>query len=95
MAPGEILMLKTFFVRDRLVMAGLIMLGLATVAAGFVSGRSTFQYALSTDARQASAQWVKRVEGQLFRDGLTQQHRRHRRVDASRHPTDYPPVGDR
>ena len=59
-------MFQNFFGRDRLVMAGLIVLGIATVAAGFASGRSTFQYALSTDARQASARWIERVEDQLF-----------------------------
>jgi len=59
-------MLKTFFARDRLVMTGLIILGIVTVAAGFASGRATFQYALSTDAREASAAWVEKAERQLF-----------------------------
>ncbi len=59
-------MFRKLFIRDRMVMAGLIVLGIVTVAAGFVSGRSTFQYALSTDARQASTQWVKQVESLLF-----------------------------
>lgn len=58
-------MFKKFFIRDRMIMAGLILLGLFTVAAGFVSGRSTFQYALSTDARQASAAWVEKVENEI------------------------------
>ena len=65
-------MLQKIFVRDRMLMAGLIFLGIATVAAGFASGRSTFQYALSTDARQASAHWVERTENRLFRKGLKQ-----------------------
>lgn len=60
-------MFRQFFDRDRLVMAGLIVLGIMTVAAGFVSGRSTFQYALSTDAQQASAQWVKRADEKILR----------------------------
>ena len=60
-------MFKKFFARDRMVMAGLIVLGAVTVAAGFVSGRSTFQYALSTDARQAAAKWVETVEAELFK----------------------------
>ena len=60
-------MFRQIFIRDRMVMVGLVVLGILTVAAGFVSGRSTFQYALSTDARQASTQWVKRVEDRLFR----------------------------
>lgn len=59
-------MLKQFFVRDRMVMTGLVVLGLLTVAAGFVSGRTTFQYALSTDARQASTVWVKRAERAIY-----------------------------
>lgn len=59
-------MFGKLFIRDLMVMAGLVILGIVTVAAGFVSGRSTFQYALSTDARQASTQWVKRVEDRLF-----------------------------
>lgn len=59
-------MFRKFFIRDRLVMAGLVLLGIVTVAAGFVSGRSTFQYALSTDARQASTQWVRQIEARLF-----------------------------
>ncbi len=58
-------MFNLFFMRDRMVMVGLLILGLFTVVAGFVSGRSTVQYALSTDARQASAAWVERVEREL------------------------------
>ena len=59
-------MFKKFFARDRMVMVGLIVLGAMTVIAGFASGRSTFQYALSTDARQAAARWVEKVDGRLF-----------------------------
>jgi len=59
-------MFQKFFGRDRLVMAGLIVLGVLTVAAGFVSGRTTFKYALSTDARHASVQWVNAIESRLF-----------------------------
>ncbi|MFQ5625513.1 MAG: hypothetical protein ACE5FM_02545 [Methyloligellaceae bacterium] len=59
-------MFKKFFDRDRMVMVGLIVLGALTVAAGFISGRSTFQYALSTDARHAGARWVEKAEGRLF-----------------------------
>lgn len=61
-------MLHKFFVRDRMVMVGLVVLGVATVAAGFVSGRSTFWYALSTDARRASIAWVERVERQMAQE---------------------------
>lgn len=63
-------MFGKFVGRDRLVMAGLIVLGILTVVAGFVSGRSTFQYALSTDARHASTQWVRAIEGQLLDPAL-------------------------
>ena len=59
-------MLRRFLVRDRMVMTGLIVLGLLTVAAGFVSGRSTFQYALSTDARHAAMAWVDRAEREVY-----------------------------
>ena len=61
-------MLDRFFDRDRLVMAGLVVLGILTVLAGFGSGRATFQYALSTDARQASTQWVRDIERDLFHE---------------------------
>lgn len=64
-------MLERFFDRDRLVMAGLIILGILTVVAGFVSGRSTFQYALSTDARHASKQWVREIENKLLDPAMT------------------------
>jgi hypothetical protein len=40
--------------RDRWIMAGLVMLGLFTVLAGVLSGRSTINYVLGRDARDAS-----------------------------------------
>jgi hypothetical protein len=40
--------------RDRLVMAGLVILGLLTVVAGILSGRSTLDYVLVRDARDAA-----------------------------------------
>lgn len=58
-------MLRRFFVRDRMVMTGLIVMGLFIVAAGFASGRSTFEYALYTDARLATRAWVESAERQL------------------------------
>ena len=63
-------MLGSFLGRDRLVMVGLIILGILTVTAGFVSGRTTFQYALSTDARHASKQWVRVLESKLFEQDM-------------------------
>jgi len=65
-------MFRKLLARDRLLMIGLVLLGVATVAAGFASGRSTLEYALSTDARQASARWVERTEDRLFRKGFEQ-----------------------
>jgi len=44
--------------RDRLVMAGLVVLGLLTVIAGVLSGRSTINYVLARDAREASLSWA-------------------------------------
>ncbi len=62
----ESAVLRQFFVRDRMVMTGLVVLGFLTVAAGFMSGRSTFRYALSTDARLAAAGWVETVEREIL-----------------------------
>lgn len=59
-------MFRKFFARDRMIMAGLIVLGVLTVIAGFASGRTVFQYALSTDARYAASQWIGKVEDRLF-----------------------------
>lgn len=64
-------MFKILFVRDRMIMAGLIVLGILTVTAGFVSGRTMFQYALSTDARYAAIQWIGMVEDQLFQQRVS------------------------
>ncbi len=65
-------MFNKIFARDRLLKAGLIILGVVIVIAGFASGRSTFDYALTTDARQASARWIARTEEQLFDKGFKQ-----------------------
>jgi len=40
--------------RDRLIMIGLVVLGLFTVVAGVLSGRSTIDYVLGRDAREAA-----------------------------------------
>ncbi|MEZ5829165.1 MAG: EAL domain-containing protein [Hyphomicrobiales bacterium] len=44
--------------RDRWIMAGLVVLGLLTVMAGVLSGRSTISYVLSRDAREAALVWA-------------------------------------
>ena len=44
--------------RDRLVMTGLVLLGLLTVIAGVLSGRSTINYVLGRDAREAALSWA-------------------------------------
>ena len=46
--------------RDRLVIAGLVVLGLLTVVAGVLSGRSTINYVLARDAREAALSWADR-----------------------------------
>ncbi len=51
--------------RDRLVMAGLILLGLLTVVAGILSGRSTLNYVLARDAREAALSWAGSVNKNL------------------------------
>ena len=48
--------------RDRLVMAGLVILGLLTVVAGVLSGRSTINYVLSRDAREAALSMSAEME---------------------------------
>ncbi|MEG6508043.1 EAL domain-containing protein [Methyloligella sp. 2.7D] len=55
--------------RDRLVMAGLIILGLLTVVAGIMSGRSTLQYVLESDAGQAVENWTNLIDENLTATG--------------------------
>ena len=50
--------MKEVGARDRLVMAGLVVLGLLTVIAGVLSGRSTIDYVLARDAREAALSWA-------------------------------------
>ncbi len=47
---------------DRLVMAGLVILGLLTVVAGVLSGRTTINYVLSRDAREAALSMSAEME---------------------------------
>jgi hypothetical protein len=51
--------------RDRLVMAGLVVLGLLTVVAGVLSGRSTINYVLARDAREAALSWAAEIDKRL------------------------------
>jgi diguanylate cyclase (GGDEF)-like protein len=55
--------------RDRLVMAGLVLLGLLTVTAGVLSGRSTINYVLGRDAREAALSWAGQVNKSLAEQG--------------------------
>ncbi len=48
--------------RDRLVMTGLVILGLLTVAAGVLSGRSTINYVLARDVREAALHMSAELE---------------------------------
>ena len=51
--------------RDRLVMAGLVILGLLTVVAGVLSGRSTINYVLARDAREVALSWAGEINKSL------------------------------
>jgi hypothetical protein len=51
--------------RDRLIMAGLVALGLLTVTAGVLSGRSTIDYVLARDARRAALNWTGEIDTRL------------------------------
>ena len=51
--------------RDRLIMAGLVVLGLFTVLAGVLSGRSTIDYVLTRDARDAALTWANQLDDRL------------------------------
>ena len=55
--------------RDRLVMAGLVVLGLLTVIAGVLSGRSTINYVLARDAREAALSWARDLNKSLSETG--------------------------
>ncbi len=57
--------------RDRLVMAGLVVLGLLTVVAGVVSGRSTISYVLNRDAREAALSEAAKLDGGLSAQALS------------------------
>ncbi len=66
-------MLKRLFARDRFVLSGLVITGLLMVAAGVVSGRSTFNYVLGLDARSAAQSWVREAESRARADAGTLQ----------------------
>lgn len=51
--------------RDRLVMAGLVVLGLLTVIAGVLSGHSTVDYVLGRDANEAALSWARQIDTAL------------------------------
>ena len=54
-------------VRDRWIMIGLVVLGVVTVLAGILSGRSTINYVLSRDAREAALAWSGEIDERLRR----------------------------
>ncbi|ODR97352.1 hypothetical protein AUC69_12065 [Methyloceanibacter superfactus] len=56
--------------RDRLIMAGLVILGLLTVVAGVMSGRSTINYVLGRDAREAALAWTAEIDARLSEPGV-------------------------
>ena len=49
-------------------MAGLVVLGLLTVVAGVVPGRSTIGYVLNRDAREAALSEASKLDGNLGAD---------------------------
>jgi diguanylate cyclase (GGDEF)-like protein len=51
--------------RDRLVMAGLVVLGLLIVVAGVLSGHSTIDYVLGRDAHDAALSWAADIDTEL------------------------------
>ena len=51
--------------RDRWIMAGLVTLGLFTVVAGVLTGRSSVNYVLGRDAREAALTWSGKIDAQL------------------------------
>jgi diguanylate cyclase (GGDEF)-like protein len=55
--------------RDRLVMSGLVVLGLLTLGAGVLSGRSATNYVLTKDARDAALSWASKIDSQLLEPG--------------------------
>lgn len=55
-------MFEWLLARDRLLTTGLVLTGLLMVAAGVLSGRSTFDYVLAMDARSAAQHWVREAE---------------------------------
>lgn len=55
-------MMRDSLSNDRFIMAGLIVLGIATVAAGFLSGRVVLDHALESYAVQAANSWARDKE---------------------------------
>jgi len=52
--------------RDRLTMAGLVILGLVTLVAGVLSGQSTINNVLDRDAREAALTWTRAIDNHLL-----------------------------
>ncbi len=50
-------------------MTGLVVLGLFTVVAGVLSGRSTINYVLGRDAREAALTWTRDIDDRLRQPG--------------------------
>jgi diguanylate cyclase (GGDEF)-like protein len=64
-------LMKEVGARDRLVMTGLVLLGLLTVIAGVLSGRSTINYVLSRDAREAALSWAGKLNSAIGEQGAS------------------------
>ncbi len=61
--------MKDVGARDRLVMTGLVVLGLLTVIAGVLSGYSTVGYVLGRDAQEAALSWAAKLNTALASPG--------------------------
>lgn len=55
--------------RDRWVMGGLVVLGLFTLVAGVLSGRSATNYILAKDAYDAASSWAGKIDNTLTEPG--------------------------
>jgi diguanylate cyclase (GGDEF)-like protein len=55
-------------------MAGLVVLGLLTVVAGVLSGRSTVGYVLGRDAHEAALSWARQIDTELAQSSAPPTH---------------------
>ena len=72
--------------RDRWVMAGLVVLGLFTLVAGVLSGRSATNYVLARDAHDAATSWAGKIDTKRERNNRVRiDSKRERQIWVSNH----------